>query len=98
MFPAAKFLSILELIGNETASILAWWIVKHMKSTENGVEELANSYFLSSTVSTRLPATIAKIEGLQFEETLTGFKWMGNRATQLAEMGHKVRGRVIGKS
>jgi len=76
--------------GNETASIFAWWIVKNMKSTEKGVEELPNCYILSSTVSTRLPATIARMEGLQFEETLTGFKWMGNRATQLDEMGHKV--------
>ena len=84
--------SIFKLKGNETASIFAWWIVKNMKSTENGVKELSNSYILSSTVSTRLPATIARMEGLQFEETLTGFKWMGNRATQLAEMGHKVRG------
>jgi len=76
--------------GNETATILAWWIIRQMKSSEASVEELPNCYILTSTVSTRMPATMARMEGFQFEETLTGFKWMGNRAAQLAEMGHKV--------
>ena len=76
--------------GNETASLLAWWILRKMKSTEEGVAELANCYMLASTVSTRLPATMAKREGFHFEETLTGFKWMGSRSAQLVELGNKV--------
>ena len=62
-----------------------------MKSSEESSAELENCFMLASTVSTRMPETMAKTEGFQFEETLTGFKWMGNRASQLAEMGHKVR-------
>jgi len=76
--------------GNETASILAWWIIRRMKSSEESSAEMENCFMLASTVSTRMPETMAKTEGFQFEETLTGFKWMGNRASQLAEMGHKV--------
>jgi len=76
--------------GNETASIIAWWIVRRLKTVETSEEELANCYMLTSTVSTRMPATMARMEGFQFEETLTGFKWMGNRASQLADLGHKV--------
>ena len=33
---------------------------------------------------------IAKAEGIHHEETLTGFKWMGNRTQQLAEEGIEV--------
>jgi len=76
--------------GNEIASILAWWIIRRIKSSEESSAELENCFMLASTVSTRMPETMAKAEGFQFEETLTGFKWMGNRTAQLAEMGHKV--------
>ena len=62
-----------------------------MKSSEESLAELENCFMLASTVSMRMPETMAKTEGFQFEETLTGFKWMGNRTSQLAEMGHKVR-------
>ena len=34
--------------------------------------------------------TIGKQEGFLFEETLTGFKWIGNRALALQEQGYKV--------
>lgn len=30
---------------------------------------------------------LAKKEGLYYEETLTGFKWLGNRADQLIHEG-----------
>jgi len=76
--------------GNETASILAWWIIRHLNLLETSAEELANCYMLTSTVSTRMPETMARLEGFQFEETLTGFKWMGNRSSQLMDLGHKV--------
>ena len=83
-------LDIPRLSGNETATIMAWWIIRQKKSLETSAEELANSYMLASTVSTRMPATMARMEGFQFEEALTGFKWMGNRASQLMALGHKV--------
>lgn len=38
---------------------------------------------LSSTVSSKILKTIAEQEGFRFEETLTGFKWLGNRSCEL---------------
>eukprot|EP00957_Ditylum_brightwellii_P173477 13207842-Ditylum_brightwellii.AAC.1 len=43
---------------------------------------------LSSTVSSRMLRAFAEAEGLHFEETLTGFKWLGNRAASLEEQGY----------
>ena len=42
---------------------------------------------LASTVSSQMLGYMAKAEGFIFEETLTGFKWLGNVALQLREKG-----------
>jgi len=76
--------------GNEIGSILAYWILRQMKESEGAEALLENCYMLASTVSTRMPKTMARAEGFQFEETRSGFKWLGNRATQLRESGHRV--------
>ena len=34
-------------------------------------------------------STIAKKEGFHFEDTLTGFKWIGTRAVSLQEQGYR---------
>jgi phosphoglucomutase len=45
---------------------------------------------LASTVSTGMLSKMASAYGIGFEETLTGFKWMGNRAFELAAEGWEV--------
>ena len=40
---------------------------------------------LTSAVSSEMLAAIGKSEGFDVEETLTGFKWIGNRALQLGD-------------
>jgi phosphomannomutase len=45
---------------------------------------------LASTVSSVILRTMAEKENLQFEDTLTGFKWMGSRAKELIDQGKKV--------
>lgn len=45
---------------------------------------------LASTVSSKALAAMATAEGFHFEETLTGFKWLGNRAEQLEAEGYTV--------
>ena len=45
---------------------------------------------LASTVSSKFIGSMASVEGFQFEETLTGFKWMGNRTKELEENGKTV--------
>jgi phosphomannomutase len=37
----------------------------------------------ASTVSSKMLAEIARVEGFYFEDTLTGFKWIGSRAAEL---------------
>lgn len=37
----------------------------------------------ASTVSSKMLAEIARVEGFHFEDTLTGFKWIGTRASEL---------------
>jgi hypothetical protein len=43
---------------------------------------------LASTVSSKFLAKLAEVNGFLFEETLTGFKWIGNRAQALEEQGY----------
>lgn len=40
---------------------------------------------LASTVSSKMLARMAEVEGFRFDETLTGFKWLGNRALELKQ-------------
>lgn len=44
----------------------------------------------ASTVSSKMLAAIGKVEGFLFEETLTGFKWIGSRALALQNEGYRV--------
>lgn len=62
--------------GNEIGALLGWWAVQCYKEKNPG-DSLSDCYLLASTVSSKILAAVAKIEGLHFEETLTGFKWMG---------------------
>ncbi|XP_053475605.1 phosphoglucomutase-2 [Ictalurus furcatus] len=82
--------------GNELGALLGWWTFqcwKEKQEQEQG-EELKSSvkdvYMLASTVSSKILRAIALKEGFHFEETLTGFKWMGNRARQLLDQGKTV--------
>ncbi|EZF34991.1 hypothetical protein H109_05126 [Trichophyton interdigitale MR816] len=45
---------------------------------------------LNSAVSSNMLSKMAEKEGFHFEETLTGFKWMGNVARQLEAQGYEV--------
>ena len=42
----------------------------------------------ASTVSSKMLAEIARVEGFHFEDTLTGFKWIGSRAEELNREGY----------
>eukprot|EP00094_Tigriopus_californicus_P008514 TCALIF_08206-PA protein Name:"Similar to PGM2 Phosphoglucomutase-2 (Homo sapiens)" AED:0.04 eAED:0.04 QI:1733/0.87/0.77/1/0.87/0.88/9/0/593 len=68
--------------GNEIGTLLGWFqFISH--TTHNPDTNRANLYFIASTVSSKILRSIAREEGLSFEETLTGFKWMGNRADEI---------------
>ncbi|KAK2578945.1 hypothetical protein KPH14_011149 [Odynerus spinipes] len=75
--------------GNELGALLAWWML-HVHKVQYPDANIANVYMLSSTVSSKILASMAKKEGFNFEETLTGFKWMGNKAVELIKEGKDV--------
>lgn len=45
---------------------------------------------IASSVSSKILKSMAEKEGFNFVETLTGFKWMGNKADELMQKGKKV--------
>ncbi|KAK6363209.1 Phosphoglucomutase-3 [Orbilia blumenaviensis] len=72
------------LTGNQLGVLFA----SHMISTSSlPTSEVA---LLSSAVSTQMLAAMGQIDGFHHEETLTGFKWLGNIAQQITARGtHK---------
>ncbi|XP_028902350.1 phosphoglucomutase-2 [Ornithorhynchus anatinus] len=76
--------------GNELGALLGWWTFTCWKEKNPDLTALKDVYMLASTVSSKILRAIALKEGFHFEETLTGFKWMGNRAKQLIDQGKSV--------
>lgn len=76
--------------GNELGALLGWWAVKNYKELQGDKADLSNCFLLASTVSSKILRSIAQTEGLNFIETLTGFKWMGNRSEELIKSGKTV--------
>jgi len=74
------------LNGNEIGALFGWWLLKCFK-TKSPDFPLDRVNFLASTVSSKILNTIAKKEGINFIETLTGFKHMGNEADRLLKAG-----------
>ncbi|GMH65521.1 hypothetical protein TrRE_jg6936, partial [Triparma retinervis] len=79
--------------GNEIGWVLGHWMWK--KAVREGTEgaggaEGGKIAMLASTVSSKFLGAVAKKEGFLFEETLTGFKWMGNRSEELRAEGYNV--------
>ncbi|XP_019732228.1 phosphopentomutase [Hippocampus comes] len=76
--------------GNELGALLGWWMFHCWKEQIPDAGAVKNVYMLASTVSSKILRAIALKEGFHFEETLTGFKWMGNRARDLLDRGKTV--------
>ncbi|CAK8683742.1 unnamed protein product [Clavelina lepadiformis] len=75
--------------GNEIGTLLGWW-AWHCYISKNPDADRSNVYMLSSTVSSMILQSVASVEGFSFEDTLTGFKWMGNRTDELVKQGKTV--------
>src|ERR1700761_8801621 len=71
--------------GNELGAILASYIYERYSGHK---PELA---MIASTVSSKMLSVMAEREGFHFSETLTGFKWMGNKALSLDAEGYDSR-------
>lgn len=70
-----------QFTGNQIGILLA----SHVFDTYTG--NRARLTMLASTVSSRMLAAMAEAEGFHFRSTLTGFKWLGNVAQELAAQG-----------
>ncbi|CAL1538749.1 unnamed protein product, partial [Lymnaea stagnalis] len=75
--------------GNEIGAFLGWWCWVSWRQKNPSID-LSKVYMLSSTVSSKILEAIAKKEGFNFIETLTGFKWMGNKTEELLKTGNHV--------
>lgn len=76
----------IKFTGNEIAALLSDFVWEnHIRINAN--ENKDNFIMLASTVSSKYLSVMAKKEGFLFEDTLTGFKWMGNVASQREKQG-----------
>ncbi|XP_062416904.1 glucose 1,6-bisphosphate synthase isoform X3 [Pungitius pungitius] len=76
--------------GNELAALLGWWMFFNWKEAHPDPADTQKVYMLSTSVSSRILQTVACTEGFHFEETLPGFKWIGNRIHELTKTGNNV--------
>ena len=67
--------------GNEIGTLLGSW------SIENYGKGGGRKAVLASIVSSRMLKAIAEGNGVEYYDTLTGFKWLGNRALELRANG-----------
>jgi len=70
--------------GNQIGVLIGAYMWENFKDSG---EKIA---MINSTVSTKMLEKIAKVENFYFEETLTGFKWLGNKAIELRKKGYTV--------
>jgi phosphomannomutase len=72
--------------GNEIGIVFAAWVWSQFHS-HNPAISADKCVLMNSTVSSKMLASLAKHEGLVYDETLTGFKWMGTKAAEYAAKG-----------
>lgn len=74
-----------QFTGDQLGVLLAYYIL-----TMTPLDSRPNSFMLISAVSSQMLPIIGLKEGINVEETLTGFKWLGNVAQDLQRKGKKV--------
>jgi phosphomannomutase len=62
----------IALRGDQIGALLAWWIIERANLAGSKI----SGTFANSIVSSMLLEPIAKSAGLEYESTLTGFKWV----------------------
>lgn len=74
--------------GNEIGILLADWALTVFREKNPGVP-MSEVAMLTTIVSSKMMAAMAAKEGFRFEQTLTGFKWLGNVAKDLEAQGYR---------
>lgn len=73
-----------QFTGDQIGILLAYWLF----SVRSPLGE--DDVMLTSAVSSQMLSFIGKTEGFTVQETLTGFKWLGNAAENLERQGKRV--------
>ena len=79
--------------GNELGVLLAHWVIMQWKQKDKPSGVLgkpAQAAVLTTVVSSRMLKAIAEAEDVCYCETLTGFKWLGNKSSELTANGTTV--------
>nr|CCA16644.1 phosphoglucomutase putative [Albugo laibachii Nc14] len=75
--------------GNEIGLLFGHWeMTQHLE--RNPSMDRSKLYFVASTVSSKMLGAVASAHSAQFAETLSGFKWIGNKVDELRQSGHTV--------
>ncbi|VEU21609.1 DEKNAAC102494 [Brettanomyces naardenensis] len=74
-----------QLTGNEIGFLFAQYVASKLPK-----DQLDKVYMVNSTVSSQMIASMAKKMGFNYTDTLTGFKWIGNKAIDLEKDGYLV--------
>lgn len=69
--------------GNQIGALMLYYIINHTTAAKR----TKNSFAICSVVSSPLTRAICNGMGVDFQETLTGFKWMGNVADERVKRG-----------
>lgn len=75
-----------RLTGDQVGVLLASYVLEELVTAE----DKPRTVLLNSAVSTCMLEKMAVAEGAQWQETLTGFKWLGNVAKGLRDQGLSV--------
>ncbi|QLQ81802.1 hypothetical protein HG537_0G00560 [Torulaspora globosa] len=79
-----------QLTGNEIGFLFATYEYQKYQALDAEFRKTHPLAMLNSTVSSQMLKKMAETEGFHYLETLTGFKWIGNRALDLEAMGYYV--------
>ncbi len=77
-----------QLTGNQVGTLLGHYLLTSSAaslSDRTSVENADNKLVIASIVSSPMLGAIARALGVRYEETLTGFKWIANRAMELEQ-------------
>ncbi|XP_017019697.1 glucose 1,6-bisphosphate synthase [Drosophila kikkawai] len=75
--------------GNELAALLGWWALDSYK-VRVAKPQVSNCIMIGTLISSRILASMARVEGFVYVEGIPSFPWIANRALELEKSGRTV--------
>ncbi|CCC69031.1 hypothetical protein NCAS_0C00410 [Naumovozyma castellii] len=79
-----------QLTGNEIGFLLGYYEFQLYEQQDVAFRKTHPLAMINSTVSSQMIKRMADMNGFHYEDTLTGFKWIGNKAIDLRQEGYYV--------